>query len=1214
MSAGARPSAPEADSSGHGAGPAPPPAPAPGHGLPSVRLSWTGAALVIAGVVAVTAGELVRAAALTALGAMALVAVAAAAAVVVADWRRLGPRLTIDLAGGPRRVHVGQPVPIWLRATRSGPPLPPGRRRLRRSRPDRAGCRTVLVEDPADAWELWRRRGPVARPPTRRRRRRIPVEVDAPVPTGPAAVVPAVGRGSLRIGPLRAWLADPFGVVEVRLPATSAVTVLVGPPWPAPAPAPVPEPPVRRRPDEPGPPVGRAGRFGEELVGVSGMVAGEPPGRLHWPTSVRCGEPMVLRFAGRTGGDAPVVVHLDARAEVHDFGSFEAAVATAAAEAGAVLSQRRSLLLAGSGDPVLLRPGPNALRDLYDQLAVADLVDARRPQAGRGGRLERVGATTSPTGIRAGSVVVTSPTGASSLRSAPGTRVVVAGGPSDPPPAPLESGWDCADGAGRDAALGPVAVVVAAAATAATVVVLPLFRSPTTVLETVAAATGISGLVAAGVCHLVAAGQQWRAAVPFGAPSQGGPRPAPGHARWTRRVGTGLGGVAGLVAGLAVALVLAGPVGATQDAGGLAAPAAVSAALTDLWSAVAHGAVPASATPGLKLGAATVAVVLAVVGQLVWRTSRSVLAAVAPMAGAVAACGWLGRGHGSGPTVLFFGLLVLAALVAASPLRPAGRSSLLVAAALAAGATLAVVPEAGPGFVSGAASSAQGLGGFVVGRPSADLAAVKLRLSQVRVMTVRSSEPSYWQLTTLARFTGTRWVAGRQDPPPRGAEPAASATESVVQHVQLGQLESPWLPAAAEPVAVRGVPGGQVHPSTGSVTAPTEPAAYTVVSAVPSLPAGQLAALPQPAHAAWLAPDLSLPAVPAVVRHLAHQLVAGITSPYEQALALVAYFDSGRFRYTLSPPPVPAGTNPLVAFLTETRAGYCQQFAGAFGVLARLDGLPTRLAVGFATGSRTGLDTYVVRGADAHVWPEVYLGPEAGWVSFEPTPAARAATPVSRRLGRSAPGLVPSGSAASRDVPPVGVQGLGSGAVGPASSLPRVGPPTSTARGHRPEGARRAPPGPPTTLLALGGAVLAATAAGFLWRRERRRDGGLRRHGGRLSPVRSVDRVVELRWRSAVWALRRAGRPTAAETPTAFVRRLRGVADGELGAGLGDLAALAELVARARYGPPRLEPELATEATVLAQRVRTVARRRRWRGRASPARPALGRSVDGSAG
>ena len=27
-----------------------------------------------------------------------------------------------------------------------------------------------------------------------------------------------------------------------------------------------------------------------------------------------------------------------------------------------------------------------------------------------------------------------------------------------------------------------------------------------------------------------------------------------------------------------------------------------------------------------------------------------------------------------------------------------------------------------------------------------------------------------------------------------------------------------------------------------------------------------------------------------------------------------------------------------------------------------------------------------MRGADAHAWPQVYLGPRAGWVSFEPTP------------------------------------------------------------------------------------------------------------------------------------------------------------------------------------------------------------------------------------
>jgi hypothetical protein len=77
----------------------------------------------------------------------------------------------------------------------------------------------------------------------------------------------------------------------------------------------------------------------------------------------------------------------------------------------------------------------------------------------------------------------------------------------------------------------------------------------------------------------------------------------------------------------------------------------------------------------------------------------------------------------------------------------------------------------------------------------------------------------------------------------------------------------------------------------------------------------------------------------------------------------------------------------LESFLFTTRAGFCQQFAAAFGVLARIDGLPTRIAVGFTTGAGRG-HQYRVTGADAHVWPEVYLGPSTGWTSYEPTPAS----------------------------------------------------------------------------------------------------------------------------------------------------------------------------------------------------------------------------------
>ena len=47
---------------------------------------------------------------------------------------------------------------------------------------------------------------------------------------------------------------------------------------------------------------------------------------------------------------------------------------------------------------------------------------------------------------------------------------------------------------------------------------------------------------------------------------------------------------------------------------------------------------------------------------------------------------------------------------------------------------------------------------------------------------------------------------------------------------------------------------------------------------------------------------LALPAEPAMVSQLAHQAVGTATTPAAQAQALVNWFRSGRFRYTLSPP------------------------------------------------------------------------------------------------------------------------------------------------------------------------------------------------------------------------------------------------------------------------------------------------------------------------
>lgn len=77
------------------------------------------------------------------------------------------------------------------------------------------------------------------------------------------------------------------------------------------------------------------------------------------------------------------------------------------------------------------------------------------------------------------------------------------------------------------------------------------------------------------------------------------------------------------------------------------------------------------------------------------------------------------------------------------------------------------------------------------------------------------------------------------------------------------------------------------------------------------------------------------------------------------------------------------------------RRGYCDYYATAFVVLARVAGLPARFATGFAAGSWSAPDRqWVITEAEAHSWPEVYF-PEVGWVAFEPT----AAQPAPQRVG-----------------------------------------------------------------------------------------------------------------------------------------------------------------------------------------------------------------------
>jgi len=112
--------------------------------------------------------------------------------------------------------------------------------------------------------------------------------------------------------------------------------------------------------------------------------------------------------------------------------------------------------------------------------------------------------------------------------------------------------------------------------------------------------------------------------------------------------------------------------------------------------------------------------------------------------------------------------------------------------------------------------------------------------------------------------------------------------------------------------------------------------------------------------------------------------VAGKASTqYGAVLALESWFrQTGGFHYDESPPRTSGA--PLVAFVTRTKAGYCQHFAGAMALMLRMLGIPARVAVGFTSGTRDG-DAWVVTDHDAHAWVEVWFAGQ-GWVPFDPTP------------------------------------------------------------------------------------------------------------------------------------------------------------------------------------------------------------------------------------
>jgi transglutaminase-like putative cysteine protease len=333
------------------------------------------------------------------------------------------------------------------------------------------------------------------------------------------------------------------------------------------------------------------------------------------------------------------------------------------------------------------------------------------------------------------------------------------------------------------------------------------------------------------------------------------------------------------------------------------------------------------------------------------------------------------------------------------------------------------------------------------------------------------STPPYLQVYVLGNLTTNAWTMG---PPPgttglsrRGlpqvpglakTTPGPVLQETITLGTNLsksGNISYLPLPYPARQVRIEGdwrVDGGTL--SMLSASARLSGLHYSVVAKdVNPLPAQLRVASAPPAT---LAGDVAVPAAYATkkMQGLANRITAGRTTPYGKAVAIQQWFTTpGHFTYSLHVPQTQSAS-ALIHFLTKSKKGYCQQFAFAMAVLARLEGIPARVVVGYTQGSFIGNNTWQVKTSDAHAWPELYF-PGAGWLRFEPTP----------------PNPVGLPGQATASAPPYSIPLSESGNSSPSSSLgnPATAGPNSSASSSSGTGLSRVKKPAPGGASGIGG-------------------------------------------------------------------------------------------------------------------------------------------------
>jgi len=366
-----------------------------------------------------------------------------------------------------------------------------------------------------------------------------------------------------------------------------------------------------------------------------------------------------------------------------------------------------------------------------------------------------------------------------------------------------------------------------------------------------------------------------------------------------------------------------------------------------------------------------------------------------------------------------------------------GGSALVAAVVL--GVALPTLALPGLGFGTGAGG---GGGPLQLSDPTLDLRRNLNRPVDSVVLQYRSDQPGgvYLRTASLPQFTGDGWAnvemrldAGNELPaiPGMDGEPPERRRTTI----EAFDLRSAYLPLPYAPRRFDAEGEWAYDPNSLVVLSTaddrekaTEDLTYTVESAEVEPKPEQLGDA-----GAGTPPDGSVTSVvprdlPDSLRALTRRVTDEADTPAAKAAAIQAFLRSDEFTYSTEPLPG-SGYQALENFLLGDKLGYCEQFATAMAMMARVAEIPSRVAIGFLPGERKG-DVWEVSAHDMHSWPELYFSGH-GWVRFEPTPA--------RVTGNAPPWTLPTNEDTSEE--PTDQPSSAPSAVEPTpSAAPSVGP------------------------------------------------------------------------------------------------------------------------------------------------------------------------------